>query len=798
MAGDRDIADTTESLIGARRLARMLTEPVCRSFGLLPVGLRNDVVTVAVTDVSDHLAAEIAKNLLGHDVELRQWSQSQLDRAFDAVFGVAPDPGKRATPESTPTEPPRAAPANGRAHPPAGTRAPAHDNGRAHAPGNGGAAHAPANGGAAHAPANGGASSATSRAAARVGVAFSGRKRIGEALIDMGLITPGQMETALLEQERTGSRLGEILVASGVLTELELLAALGEQFRLQHVDLSGYQPEEDVVRMLPEPIVRTLRCVPLASDATTLYVAVADALTDERSYALSEHTHLQIKEMLATRNSIDNLIARIYEDEYTDMAKNRLRLSAPENSADRVLTASQRAFLIIALFVIVVGFVLSPNTAAIVLVSFATAFYLASSLYKARLIYRSLGAGAYIDVSDEEIDLLDERALPEYTILVPLYKEAAIVPRLLAGIGGLDYPQTKLDVRLLCEADDDETIEAIRALDPPPHFKLVIVPESQPRTKPKACNYGILRADGRFVVIYDAEDKPDPQQLKKAVIAFAKGPETLTCVQAKLNYFNTHQNLLTRWFSIEYSMHFDLLLPGLCAVNAPIPLGGTSNHFRLDRLRELGAWDPYNVTEDADLGIRLYKAGYSTSMIDSTTLEEANSSVENWIRQRSRWIKGYYQTWLVHMRNPVKLLLTVGPRAFVSFNLVVGGAFIFLLNPVFWLLSTIFIFTHAGFIQSVFPGYVFFIASAGLFVGNFIFVYANVAGSLQAGNYDLTRYALLTPFYWGLMSWAAWKGFWQLLYNPFYWEKTTHGLDQGHGDAATGVAATLPPEGISA
>jgi cellulose synthase/poly-beta-1,6-N-acetylglucosamine synthase-like glycosyltransferase len=167
--------------------------------------------------------------------------------------------------------------------------------------------------------------------------------------------------------------------------------------------------------------------------------------------------------------------------------------------------------------------------------------------------------------------------------------------------------------------------------------------------------------------------------------------------------------------------------------------------------------------------------------------------VSNWIRQRSRWIKGYYQTWLVHMRNPLRLLAQIGPRAFVSFNLVVGGAFIFLLNPVFWALTTLFLFSHAGFIQSIFPSYVFFVSSAMLFFGNFIFVYFNVAGSLQAGNYDLTRYALLSPFYWGLMSWAAWKGFWQLLYRPFYWEKTTHGLDQGHGDVATGVAAGAPP-----
>jgi cellulose synthase/poly-beta-1,6-N-acetylglucosamine synthase-like glycosyltransferase len=619
-------------------------------------------------------------------------------------------------------------------------------------------------------------------------------QRIGEKLVELGLITEGQAELALIEQQRTGSRIGEILVASGVLSELELLAVLADHFRLRHVDLSEFNPDPELVDLLPEKIVRTLRCVPLAADDTTLYLAVADELSQDVVAMIAQHTHHEIKELLATRNSIDELMQRIYHVQYVEAATVELRNRAPENSADRVLSRGQQVSLIGLLCLLVAGFVFGPRVTAITLVAIAASFYLASSLYKARLIYRSLGHGAYVDVTDEEIAAIDERDLPIYTILVPLFHEAAVVPQLLAGIGRLDYPQTKLDIRLLCEADDHETIDAIRALNPPPHFRTVIVPESQPQTKPKACNYGLLQADGEFVVIYDAEDRAEPDQLKKAVLAFRKADPLVTCLQARLNYFNTDQNLLTRWFSIEYSMHFDLLLPGLCAVQAPIPLGGTSNHFRVDRLRELGAWDPFNVTEDADLGVRLHKAGYTTAMIDSTTLEEATSNVRNWIRQRSRWIKGYLQTWLVHMRNPVKLLHQLGPRAFISFNLIVGGAFIFLLNPIFWALTTLYLFTHAAFIQTVFPAAVFYIASCMLFLGNFIFVYFNVAGSLQSGRPGLTRYALLSPLYWGLMSWAAWKGFIQLLYRPFYWEKTTHGQDVATVAAAQDDAEAWPGE----
>jgi cellulose synthase/poly-beta-1,6-N-acetylglucosamine synthase-like glycosyltransferase len=279
------------------------------------------------------------------------------------------------------------------------------------------------------------------------------------------------------------------------------------------------------------------------------------------------------------------------------------------------------------------------------------------------------------------------------------------------------------------------------------------------------------------VVIYDAEDRPDPDQLKRVVLAYSKAAPSVTCIQCKLNYFNQNQNLLTMWFTAEYSMWFDLLLPGLDAGDVPIPLGGTSNHFITDRLIELGAWDPFNVTEDADLGIRLHKAGYQTAIIDSTTLEEANSRLSNWVNQRSRWIKGYIQTWLVHMRHPGRLVRASGIRSFLAFQWIVGGTFIFLLNPIFWLLTTVFVFTQAHVIKEVFPGFVFYVAAVQLFIGNFVFVYLNVAGALERRHFSLVKYALASPLYWGLMSLAAWKGFIQLFTNPFYWEKTKHGLD---------------------
>ncbi len=604
--------------------------------------------------------------------------------------------------------------------------------------------------------------------------------RVGELLRELGVASDDDIAGALVEQQRTGDRLGDILVHSGVITESEMLAVLSEHFDVQHVDLTGFEADPEIAASLPEAFSRHAGIVPVAKSGNTLFVAVAERLTAGQLADLREQTGGEVRELLATRTAITELMQRVHGERDMHDATYTLMELAPQNSAHRVLSSGQKVALWVGIAITLVALVLSPTNTLIVLTGLCSIFYLAVSLYRFRLAYLALGHKLEVSVTDEEIAALDERTLPVYTLLLPLYKEASIVGRLAAGLDALDYPKTKLDIKLLCEEDDTETIEAIRALGLPPHYQLLVVPDSLPKTKPKACNYGLLFARGEYVVIYDGEDRPDPDQLKKAIVAFRKGSDDVACIQAKLNYFNREQNLLTKWFSIEYAMHFDLVLPGLDQDGVPIPLGGTSNHFVTARLRELGAWDPFNVTEDADLGVRLHKAGYETQVMDSTTLEEANSEVGNWIRQRSRWCKGYYQTWLVHMRHPFQLLRQLGLKSFLSFNLVVGGAFVFLLNPIFWALTTIFVLTQASFIQELFPGFVFYAAASMLFIGNFTFLYMNVAGSLQRGYFGLAKYALLSPIYWGLMSLAAWKGFWQLMTNPFYWEKTVHGLDNQH------------------
>ena len=610
------------------------------------------------------------------------------------------------------------------------------------------------------------------------------RVQMAQMLTRSGLVTDDQLQRATLEYARTGDPLGDILVSHEAITEDVLVAALSEMHQMQRVGLSEFTPDLEIARRLPEPLAQALRAIPVATTEDLVLLAVGRPLGAEQAAAVEAALGSPFRQLLANRTELDQLIQRVHARHYAEVSTRLLMETRPEESAHVVVSGGQKAGFVTVAMAVVVGGMLWPLPTAIGLVAACSLLYLVVSLYRFRLTLRALGTHLETDVTDEELAALDERHLPTYTILVPLYKEAAIVPRLVRDINALDYPRTRLDVQLLCEEDDEETVARIREMQLPPHFRLVVVPDSQPKTKPKACNYGLQLATGTYCVIFDAEDRPDPDQLKKAVITFGRVGDEVVCVQAKLNHFNQDQNLLTAWFANEYSMHFELILPAMGAAESPIPLGGTSNHFVTSKLRELGAWDPFNVTEDADLGIRLHREGYRTAMIDSTTLEEANSQVPNWIRQRSRWNKGYIQTWLVHMRHPLRLLAATGVRGFLSFNLTMGTAFVLLLNPIFWGLTTLYLLTRAGFIEQLFPGVIFYAASALLFVGNFVFVYLNVAGSLQRGEFGLTRTALLSPLYWGLMSWAAWKGFVQLFTDPFYWEKTTHGLDDGSANAS--------------
>mgnify|MGYP006294742771 CR=1 FL=1 len=478
--------------------------------------------------------------------------------------------------------------------------------------------------------------------------------------------------------------------------------------------------------------------------------------------------------------------------EKTDKCMQAFAARDPGMSALTVVNRAQKIFLVALLLGLIACFALDWLRTLIVLNGLCLAFYLVTVTYKAVLIRLSIREHRELSFPPEQVMSVRDEDLPVYTILVPMYHEASSLPRLLDGLRSLDYPKDKLDVMLLLEEDDEETHHAARLADLPRYVRAVITPECQPKTKPKACNLGLAMARGDYLVIYDAEDRPEPDQLKKAVLGFRKVGEDVVCLQAKLNFYNQRQNLLTRWFTTDYSTWFDLFLPGLDRLGVPIPLGGTSNHFRVDALRKLFGWDPYNVTEDCELGVRIAQKGLKTRMLDSTTWEEACSRVGYWVRQRSRWVKGYVQTYLCHMRRPLRLTRKVGLLGAFSFHVIVGGTFLgLLISPLCWLLTLLWFiskwqplvsavpsvsqFSH--FMADLFPYPLILWGLLCLFVGNFIFLYGAVLATHKRGYFDLVKYCLIVPVYWFLLSIGAWKGFLQLFTRPSFWEKTRHGLD---------------------
>jgi cellulose synthase/poly-beta-1,6-N-acetylglucosamine synthase-like glycosyltransferase len=379
---------------------------------------------------------------------------------------------------------------------------------------------------------------------------------------------------------------------------------------------------------------------------------------------------------------------------------------------------------------------------------------------------------------DKIIKNLSNAELPVYSVLVPVFRETSVLKQLLRALVRLNYPVDKLDIKIIVEETDTTMRRALRKYDLPPHFEVIAVPQGRPQTKPRALNYALQFCRGSLLTIYDAEDVPEPNQLREVVRKFSTADEKLACLQAQLTFYNPNENWLTRQFTAEYATLFGLILPALASLNLPLPLGGTSNHFRTHTLRKIGGWDPYNVTEDADLGLRLARLGFRTGVVDSLTYEEANTQLFNWLQQRARWLKGFMQTWLVHMRNPVKIARELGPTGFWVLQSFTAGIFLSALFHPFLIAATIWLLI-------VNPTYVSFLTTALATLNLEVFVLgygvAMLAGTKALRQLGLKRwwFTIATmPVYWLLMSLAAWLALWQFIFSPFQWNKTEHGLSK--------------------
>ncbi|KNY20071.1 glycosyl transferase [Methylobacterium sp. ARG-1] len=401
-------------------------------------------------------------------------------------------------------------------------------------------------------------------------------------------------------------------------------------------------------------------------------------------------------------------------------------------------------------------------------------------LFLAMTTFRLTAPVIAAPVAAAPVDLLPDAELPVYTVLVALHREAAVVPRLILGLAALDYPAAKLDIKLLIEADDPETAAALAQIALPARFEVITVPPGAPRTKPRALNAALPLARGALLTVYDAEDVPDPGQLRLSASLFARLPGRTACLQGRLVIDNAGDSRLARAFALEYAGLFDVLNPALARLDLPVPLGGTSMHLRTRVLRALHGWDAWNVTEDADLGMRLALAGYAVGDLPSATIEEAPARLGPWLAQRSRWLKGLMQTSLTHGRRPLANACRLGGlEALCAAALVPGTVASALAYPIclacaVWNFLVLEIPAAPSFADNLAAGFAITLFGVGFAA----MVLPAVAGCTRRGWGDLAQSTPWMPAYFLLVSLAAWLALIELVRAPVRWNKTQHGLSR--------------------
>ena len=568
-------------------------------------------------------------------------------------------------------------------------------------------------------------------------------RALGDLLVGRRVISLPQLDEAVDLAERWNVRLGDALLSRNWMDPRLYYEAYAQNFDLPFVDLIRDPPDRKLLRAAEIELYASRLTLPWRHNDGRLLIATAEPGPETLLFARGRWGN-DIEFVVVSKFDIIVTVQTAFAKTLSRRAVLELAELDPQMSARTVFTPPQLFAAYGLVSAVLAGLAFAPLDTLVLLNVAVSIFYLGNFVFKGVLV--SVGGGRSADIDETiavEARALRTEELPIFTVLVPMFKEAAMLPQLAQAMRNLDYPLGKLDIKIVLEADDTETIEAARSLGLEGVFEIILVPRSEPQTKPKACNFALRFARGEYLVVYDAEDRPEPDQLRKVVATFRRSPPNTACLQCRLNYYNAGENWLTRMFTLDYALWFDQVLPGLERLGIPIPLGGTSNHFRIDVLRELRAWDPFNVTEDADLGIRIGQKGYRVGIVDSTTYEEASCRTGQWLRQRSRWIKGYMQTLLVHTRRPLHLIRTSGILGFFGFIFFVGGTVLTgLLNPVFWALYLIWLALSAASFDPIFPQALLFLCLFNLLAGNGAFTYLLMLAPIRRGWLQLIPYQL--------------------------------------------------------
>ncbi|MGB6118105.1 MAG: glycosyltransferase [Mesorhizobium sp.] len=610
-----------------------------------------------------------------------------------------------------------------------------------------------------------------------------------DMLADLGLSST-QASVIDRRARRLGSSIIEEVLADSLVDETKFYVALAAELGLQRVDRIDPRDlrltaDEALERLRGGFHIQPIQC--LAKDGLISYV-ISPAPKDMLAFRIHARAHPSAwrNVALVPRAAMRPALMAIAQPLLISTGRDQLFLQRPDLSARIVSHGWQGAMFATLAIAIPLGWLLVPKGTNLTLHLIATLFFLGCVTLRMMASFGDMPRPP----PKPPPDIKDT---PFYTILIAVYDEADVVPELLVSLDRIKWPRSRLEIKLLCESDDHKTIEAIAAQNRRPYVEIIKIPPGMPRTKPNALSYALPTARGDFIVLYDAEDRPHPSQLIEAWRRFHASNERLACLQAPLNVSGP-PGLIPRMFAFEYAGLFRRLLPYLGRTGGFLPLGGTSNHFRRDALEAVGGWDPYNVTEDADLGARLARNGYFSDVIGCGTDEDAPDSIPVWVRQRTRWLKGWAQTWLVHMREPRRLLAEVGFRSFLVIQIVFLGVIVSCLSHPFVLFWAAWLLGRLVMVATLSPLEMLLLA---LDLFNLAFGYAAfilIGAAAHAHRpANLRKIIAFTPVYWLLMSFAAWRAVMQLYFEPHRWEKTPHKPHRKPAQAAVKSIESVHP-----
>jgi len=602
------------------------------------------------------------------------------------------------------------------------------------------------------------------------------RLPLGRIMVNAGIITQSDLVHALNLQRHIDAPLGEILVAEGLARPDEILQMLSRQYNIAVADFMADPPDPALHSALPSALCLQYTCVPWMKIGDAMLVGTSHPDEFQKLRTCMGERGRRLLPVLVEEWQIRKHISTLYGDELARHAATRV----PAAQSCRTWDSASRIRIPLAIgtmMTLAAALLLAPLWTFTIGILFAFVTLVMSTTLKiaafvAQMSRMPQGTGTAQSYEPKAFPL------PKVSILVPLLKEKEIAGKLIQRLGRLTYPKSLLEVVLVLEADDLVTQETIARTDLPAWISVIEVPSANNlTTKPRALNYALDFCRGSIIGVWDAEDAPEPDQIEKVVTRFRDAPPNVACLQGVLDYYNARTNWLSRCFSIEYATWWRVMLPGVARLGLVIPLGGTTLFFRRNILEELCGWDAHNVTEDADLGIRLARHGYVTELIATVTMEEANCRAWPWVKQRSRWLKGFAITWMVHMRSPRALLRDLGLIRFLGVQTLLLATFSqFMLAPLLWSFWMI----PAGFEHPV-------TLTLGVPVALFMmwfFLFSelcNLTISMVAvsrrEHRHLMPYVLTLPFYFPMGALAAAKALKELVWEPFYWDKTEHGID---------------------